>query len=356
MSFLARRLARSQVTRTFSTSVRRLGGGGVGEGQAAPTYVHKFLKEPPTVAVVGCPFSGGQARPGVDLGPNALVEFGLLNQIKQLGWNVSYDGAKPFADIAHTRHDADDAVDPPSHNMKNARLVSAVCERLAEVVGQHAKRGELPVTVGGDHSLALGSIAGTMSKHPDACVLWIDAHADINTPLTTTTGNLHGCPVSFLLGLDGTDVAPFNKWAKPCLSPNRIVYIGLRDVDPAEKRILRENNIKCFTMHDVDKYGIGACVQKALDHVNPERTRPVHLSFDVDATDPSVAGSTGTPVRGGLTFREGHYICEAVAETGCLVALDIMEVNPTLGDEKLVEQTVAVGCSLARAALGETLL
>ncbi|KAJ9124660.1 Arginase, catabolizes arginine to ornithine and urea [Naganishia onofrii] len=109
-------------------------------------------------------------------------------------------------------------------------------------------------------------------------------------------------------------------------------------------------------MHDVDKYGIGACVQKALDHVNPERTRPVHLSFDVDATDPSVAGSTGTPVRGGLTFREGHYICEAVAETGCLVALDIMEVNPTLGDEKLVEQTVAVGCSLARAALGETLL
>lgn len=178
-------------------------------------------------------------------------------------------------------------------------------------------------------------------------------------------------------------------------SAQRSVYIGLRDVDPAEKRILRENKIKCFTMHDVDKYGIGQVVEMALDHVNKGRTRPVHLSFDVDATDPSVAGSesergrgkalalraddlrlgTGTPVRGGLSFREGHYICEAVAETGCLVALDIMvsapsslpsrgtpadtvaqEVNPTLGDAKLVEQTVAVGCSLTRAALGETLL
>lgn len=109
-------------------------------------------------------------------------------------------------------------------------------------------------------------------------------------------------------------------------------------------------------MHEVDKYGIGRVVEMALAHVNPNNDRPVHLSFDVDACDPSVAGSTGTPVRGGLTFREGHYVCEAVAETGCLVALDIMEVNPTLGDERSVKETVAIGCSLTRAALGETLL
>jgi len=154
------------------------------------------------------------------------------------------------------------------------------------------------------------------------------------------TGHLHGMPVSFLMGL-GSKIPEFS-WIKPLLTPDRIVYIGLRDVDPGEKRILREHNIKGFSMHEVDKYGIGKVVQMALDHVNPGRHRPIHLSFDVDALDPSVAPSTGTPVsivfknhpiailtigyqvRGGLTFREGHYICEEIAETGLLVALDLM--------------------------------
>ncbi|KAI5449572.1 Arginase, catabolizes arginine to ornithine and urea [Naganishia albida] len=392
-------LLRQQLPRrTLTTSARRLGGAGVGKAQERPTYRHKFLKEPAEVALVGCPFSGGQARAGVDLGPSALIKYGLLDQVRHLGWQASYDPAASFtsdnpynplpksdapkggektlvredptspADPDRTRGTEDEAAapkvleyvqrlpDPPIGNMKKPRLVSSVCEKLSGVVKGYAERGVMPVTLGGDHSLAMGTIAGSMAAYPEACVIWIDAHADINTPLTTDTGNLHGCPVSFLLGLEGTDVAPFNEWIKPCLRPDRLVYIGLRDVDPAEKRILRENNIKCFTMHDVDKHGIGKVVEMALAHVNPKGERPVHLSFDVDATDPSVAASTGTPVRGGLTFREGHYICEAIAETGCLVALDIMEVNPTLGSENAVEQTVAVGCSLARAALGETLL
>ena len=173
-------------------------------------------------------------------------------------------------------------------------------------------------------------------------------------------------PVSFLLGL-GEPVQEFD-WIKPVLKPNRIVYIGLRDVDAGEKRILKNSGIKAFSMHEVDKYGIGKVVEMALDHVNPSRDRPIHLSFDVDALDPTVTPSTGTPVRGGLTFREGHYICEAVYETGLLVALDIMvsshsrisasvliihqEVNPSLADPEGVKATVAVGCSLARAALG----
>lgn len=212
------------------------------------------------------------------------------------------------------------------------------------------------MTLGGDHSLAMGTIAGTKRKYPNAGVVWVDAHADINTPLTTESGNLHGCPVSFLLGLDGCDVEPFNKWLKPCLKPEDIVYIGLRDIDDAEKKILKENNIKTFTMHHVDKHGIGKVMELALQYINPSRDRPLHLSFDVDALDPTVAPSTGTPVRGGLTFREGHYITEVVAETGCLVALDIMEVNPSLLDPRSVEMTVAAGCSLTRASLGETLL
>ncbi|KAJ6618883.1 hypothetical protein B0H10DRAFT_2217372 [Mycena sp. CBHHK59/15] len=300
-----------------------------------------------TAAIVGCPFSGGQPHVGVDQGPIHMVEAGLLDQLKELGWAVKFDGHHQFEEV-------NTVSDPPVGKLKNPRLVSGVTEAVAKVVGGHAKKGELPVTLGGDHSLAMGTISGTLDAHPDACVIWIDAHADINTAESTDSGNIHGMPVSFLLGLGGP--IPEFAWVKPVLKPERIVYIGLRDVDAGEKRILKENNIKAFSMHEVDKYGIGKVVQMALDHVNPQRAFPIHLSFDVDALDPSVAPSTGTPVRGGLTFREGHYICEAIWETGLLVALDLMEVNPSLADAASVQQTVTVGCSLVRAALGETLL
>lgn len=308
---------------------------------------NKFLTNPKTAAIVGCPFSGGQAKVGVDKGPIHLVEEGLIQQLSALGWNVQFDGHHQFEEISA-------ADDPPRGKLKNPRFVARVCESVAQVVAGHAKNGKLPVVLGGDHSLAMGTIGGSLEAHPDACVIWIDAHADINTPETTDSGNIHGMPVAFLLGIAGA--VPEFTWVKPVLKPNRIVYIGLRDVDPGEKRILRENGIKAFSMHEIDKYGIGRVVDMALDAVNPNRDLPIHLSFDVDALDPSVAPSTGTPVRGGLTFREGHYICEAIHETGLLVALDLMEVNPSLSDEESVKQTVAVGCSLVRAALGETLL
>jgi arginase len=311
------------------------------------SFAHKFLPNPKTVAIVGCPFSGGQAKLGVDDGPIHLVNAGLADQLTELGWKVHFDGHHQFEDISA-------ASDPPIGKLKNPRLVSKVTEAVAKTLGEHAKNGRLCLTLGGDHSLAMGTISGTLGTYPDACVIWIDAHADINTAESTDSGNIHGMPVSFLLGI-GSKIPEF-AWVKPALAANRIVYIGLRDVDAGEKRILKENSIKAFSMHEVDKYGIGQVVEMALDHVNPQRNLPIHLSFDVDALDPSVAPSTGTPVRGGLTFREGHYICEALYETGLLVALDLMEVNPSLEDSASVQQTVAVGCSLVRAALGETLL
>ncbi|KAH9483948.1 Arginase [Psilocybe cubensis] len=308
----------------------------------------RFIPEPKTLAIVGCPFSPDfKPKAGVDQGPIHLVEAGLIGQLENLGWKVVFDGHHQFEEI-NALHD------PPIGILKNPRLVSRVTQSVAQVVGEHAAKGQLPVTLGGDHSLAMGTISGTLSKYPDACVVWIDAHADINTVDSTESGNIHGMPVSFLLGI-GSKVEEFS-WVKPILKANRLVYIGLRDVDAGEKKILRDNNIKAFSMHEVDKYGIGKVVEMALDHVNPGRDKPIHLSFDVDALDPSVAPSTGTPVRGGLTFREGHYICEAIYETGLLVGLDLMEVNPSLADQASVEQTVAVGCSLLRSALGETLL
>ncbi|KAI9511779.1 arginase [Russula earlei] len=327
----------------------------------------KFITEPKTVSIVGCPFSGGQRRVGVDKGPIHLVNAGLVDQLKDLGWAVEFNGHHQFEDISAE-------VDPPIGKLKNPRLVSKVTEAVAQVVGDHTRRRSLPLTLGGDHSLAMGTIAGTLSGYPDACVIWVDAHADINTTETTDsgawyatytflTGNIHGMPLAFLTSLSGSNSlsdtkdsqsVPFSWLDSVHLPPSRLAYIGLRDVDKGEKMILLEHNIAAFSMHEVDRYGIGTVVEMALDRVNPDRSKPIHLSFDVDALDPSVAPSTGTPVRGGLTFREGHYICERLYETGLLVAVDLMEVNPSLKDAADAQQTVAVGCSLVRAALGRS--
>lgn len=301
-------------------------------------------------AVVMCPFSGGQSRDGVDTGPSHLLAAGLIKSIESVGYQAE------LYELSPSRIPKEE--DPDIWLLKNPRLVSDTNRELANLIGTRATLGELVVTIGGDHSLAIGTLSGTLAAYPDACVIWVDAHADINTPQTTTTGNLHGCPISFLLSTlhAGKDLEPF-KWIKPHLQPDRLVYIGLRDVDVAEREILRKNNIRCFTMHEIDKYGVGKVVEMAIESVNKDLTRPIHLSFDVDAMDPSVAPSTGTPVRGGLTFREGNYICEAVYETGCLVALDLMEVNPGLmTDKEDVGKTLSVSLSLIKSALGESLL
>ncbi|KAJ2813775.1 Arginase, catabolizes arginine to ornithine and urea [Coemansia furcata] len=314
----------------------------------------KFLKNPHTIGITCVPFSGGQPKGGVDDGPVEMIRFGIVDQIEGMGYDVTIsDGMDKYRTMRP-------ASDPPVGKLKNPRYVSMAARRVADQVRAHCTSGSMALTLGGDHSIAMGTLVGSTAVYgDDLCVLWIDAHADINTPATTDSGNLHGCPLSFILGLcDKQDQAADDLfgWIKPCVRTDSLVYIGLRDVDSGEKAILRKHGIKAFSMHDVDRYGIGRVVEMALDHVNPHRTRPIHMSFDVDALDPSVAPATGTPVRGGLTFREGHYICEAVAETGCLVALDLVEVNPALGDPESLRQTVAVGCSLVRCSLGETLL
>ncbi|MBW0476152.1 hypothetical protein O181_015867 [Austropuccinia psidii MF-1] len=311
---------------------------------------HRFLKQPKVAAVITCPFSGGQPRAGVDSAPNCLVEQGLLKSIKSVGYSTILDPLEP---LKIPKQD-----DPDIGKLKNPLSVVQTNKQLMEKINSHTKNGELIVTIGGDHSLGIGTLSATLNAFPDACVIWVDAHADINTPETTESGNLHGCPLSFLLSTlhAGKDLEPF-KWIKPILRPDRLVYIGLRDIDHAERDILRKNNILCFTMHEIDKYGIGKVLEMTLNTVNRHQNVPIHLSFDVDALDPSVAPATGTPVRGGLSFREGHYVCEEIYKTGCLVALDLMEVNPTLmTNESDVAQTLNVAQSLIRSALGETLL
>lgn len=321
----------------------------------------KFLSSPSELGVVAVGFSGGQCKPGVDAAPSALIEAGLLTQLhSELGYRLHGH------DTVHLYRDLEPAEDPPYRNMKKPLAVSAVTRRIAEQTYEQAREGRMVLTLGGDHSIAIGTIGGVAKAikerfqgRREVAVIWVDAHADINTPETSDSGNIHGMPVSFLTGLATEDKEDYFGWLKDenRISVNKLVYIGLRDVDAGEKKILRDNKIKAFSMFDIDRHGIGRVMEMALAHIGIDT--PIHLSFDVDALDPMWAPSTGTPVRGGLTLREGDYICECVHETGQLVAMDLVEVNPSLtpaeGDVG-GHETVRAGCSLVRCALGESLL
>ncbi|TKA73917.1 hypothetical protein B0A55_05049 [Friedmanniomyces simplex] len=321
----------------------------------APTIQPKFLKNRNDLGLVAVGFSGGQCKPGVDAAPMALIESGLVDQLKDdLEYNIHYDGQ------VHAYGELMPKEDPDHRNMKKPRAVSAVTQQLSKQVYEHAKEGRFVLTLGGDHSIAIGTISGTAKAMRerlgrDIAVIWVDAHADINTPETSDSGNIHGMPVAFLTGLatDKPD-APFG-WLEEDqrISVKKLVYIGLRDIDRGEKKILREHGIKAFSMHDVDRHGIGKVMDMALGWIGSDT--PIHLSFDIDALDPMWAPSTGTAVRGGLTLREGDFIAECVHETGSLIALDLVEVNPSL-EEHGAAETVRAGCSIVRCALGDTLL
>ncbi|KAL9132195.1 MAG: hypothetical protein Q9175_006574 [Cornicularia normoerica] len=319
------------------------------------TIPHKFLSAGNELGVVAVGFSGGQCKPGVDAAPTALISAGLITQLKDdLGYTLHHD------DTVHSYSSLIPSSDPDYRNMKNPLAVSAVTKQLSTQVYDHAKHGRLVLTLGGDHSIAIGTIAGTSRAIKERlgremAVIWVDAHADINTPETSESGNIHGMPVAFLTGLAKEEKADIFGWLgeEKALSMKKLVYIGLRDIDRGEKKILREHGIKAFSMHDIDKYGIGRVMEMALGHIGHDT--PIHLSFDVDALDPQWAPSTGTPVRGGLTLREGDYIAECVHETGSLVAMDLVEVNPSL-EAVGAADTIRAGCSLVRCALGDTLL
>jgi arginase len=215
----------------------------------------KFLSNPEDIGVVAVGFSGGQCKPGVDAAPAALIESGLLTQLREeLGYKLHGD------DTVHLYTDLAPESDPDYRTMKNPRAVSAVTRRIAEQTYEHASKGRLVLTLGGDHSIAVGTIAGTAKGTRerigrDIAVIWVDAHADINTPESSDSGNIHGMPVAFLTGLAKDDNEDFFGWIKDDMriSVKKLVYIGLRDVDSAEKRILRENNIKAFSMFDIDR-------------------------------------------------------------------------------------------------------
>lgn len=321
----------------------------------------------PQVTILGIPFRGGQPKGGVDLAPAALRDAGLERIAKDLGYSVKDLGNIDAGENAHEQ-----TVDEVK--AKNSRWVGDVNRKAADLVVKELNGGKTDnflLSIGGDHSIAIGTISGLLDTYAsprqndgDLCVVWVDAHADINTPAGSVSGNIHGMPVSFLMreeSLVDSWTIPGFEWMDPSsttrnrrLNPRKLVYIGLRDVDEDEEEILRRFNIKSYRMPDVRSKGINKVMEEIVEYLNlgnDSSKDRLHLSFDIDGLDPGACPATGTAVEGGLTVDEGRAICEACGKTGRLVSMDLVEVNPALSDEAGALQTVQAGLSLVQTAL-----
>ncbi|GAC1660021.1 MAG: arginase [Candidatus Elarobacter sp.] len=284
------------------------------------------------VDVIGVPMDLGADRRGVDMGPSAIRYARLKESLEKLGIDVT--------DHGNLRVPVPESATVAEQNAKYYPIIKAVCDELADLVDGVVRQGGFPLVLGGDHSIAIGTIAGVARARGKAPgVIWVDAHGDINTPLTSPSGNVHGMPVHFALEEHAVD-------------PRRMVFIGLRDVDEGEKRAIRELGVKAFTMADVDRLGMSRVVDEALAIV-ADGENSVHISFDMDGVDPQEAPGVGTPVRGGITYREAHLLMEGAAASGTLGSLEITEINPILDSEN---RTAILAVELILSALGKTTL
>lgn len=295
------------------------------------------------IAVIGAPLDlGAGGRRGVDMGPSAIRYAGLGERIAALGHRCSDRGDVP-APIRETAA-------PGNPRALYLDAIRATCEEVARRVAEAARRGELPLVLGGDHSVALGTLGGLAAVHGPGAVLWIDAHGDLNTPETTPSGNVHGMPLAAALGLGG-DGFESDVWPLPAVETSETVLIGGRSFDEGERALIREHGLTVFTMTEIDSQGIEAVVRAALERVSGAGF--VHLSLDLDAIDPEFAPGVGTPVRGGLSYREAHLAMELIAEADVLGSLELVEVNPILDHEN---ETARLAVELAASALGARIL
>ncbi|HEX2110099.1 MAG TPA: arginase [Gaiellaceae bacterium] len=294
------------------------------------------------VAIIGAELDLGAGRRGVDMGPSAIRYAGLGERLEAIGLDVD--------DLGNVDAALPETVATGSERARFLAEIKATCERIADQVGRAAAAGRIPVVLGGDHSIALGTVGGLAATHGAGAAIWFDAHGDLNTPETTPSGNVHGMPLAVALG-QAVDGFRSDAWPLPALDPARVSLIGVRSLDDGERRIVRELGIGVHTMSEIDRRGVVEVVRDALARA---RGAPfVHVSLDMDVVDPDVAPGVGTPVRGGLSYREAHLAMELVAESGVLDSLEIVEVNPILDR---VNETAALAVELAASALGARIL
>jgi arginase len=300
------------------------------------------------VHIIGVPLDLGGGRRGVDMGPSAFRIAGLGDQIGSLGYVVTDKGDLP-APIPETKRPAD-------AKKKYVREIAKVCQKLYDGALKALDDGALPLVLGGDHSLAAGSVAASAAwvrrtTGKPVGVMWIDAHGDMNTPDTTTSGNVHGMPLAALLGNEPAELATIGG-VTPIVLPQHTVLVGIRNLDDQEKQQIRQAGVHVFTMKDIDRDGIAKVAERALALASAD-TGGIHVSFDLDVCDPAIAPGVGTPVKGGFDYREAHMIMEMVADSRRLVALDMVEVNPTLD---IRNTTAEFATELALSALGKGIL
>jgi arginase len=299
------------------------------------------------VSIIGFPMDLGAGRRGVDMGPSALRIAGLQSKLENLGYEV-HDTGDIKIEIMEKQSVQNFKLKYLNEILKTSKLLASKVEKVLD-------RGEFPLCIGGDHSMALGTIAGISSycrrKRLKLGVIWIDAHTDMNTEETTPTGNIHGMPLAASLGIGNERLVNLNGFS-PKLDPQNCALIGIRSIDDAEKKTIKNMKIPISTMADIDKTGIYRIMVKVLKHFR-ESVDHIHISFDVDSVDPIVASGVGTPVPGGLSYREAHLVMESIAECGCMSSLEVTEVNPILDSQN---KTAVFTTDLIASSMGQRIL
>ncbi len=299
------------------------------------------------IKVIGVPLDLGQDRRGVDMGPSAIRVANVNARLRALGYEVEDAGnvhvvlpeMKPFGD----------------RRAKYLNEIAETCQRLARQVRTALRQGFAPLVLGGDHSIAIGTVAG-LSKHfqdrrKRVGLIWIDAHADMNTPQTSPSGNIHGMPLACCVGLGPRELTHLPGYA-PMVRPASVALVGVRDVDALEKPHVRRSGVRAFTMRHIDERGMRAVMEEAID-IASQGTAGFHVSLDMDYIDPAEAPGVGTPIRGGGTYREAHLALEMISDTGRMVSMEIVEVNPVLDSGN---RTAILAVELAMSAFGKRIL
>jgi len=300
-----------------------------------------------SIGIIGVPCDLGANIRGACMGPAAIRIAGLKHQLEMLPRQV-----KDYGDVLVPERDA---VDPENVNSRFLPQISQLCQSLYQKVSNVLLDGHLPIILGGDHALAIGSISAVQDYHQDkgekVGVIWVDAHSDVNTPETSPSGNIHGMPLAVLLGQGHETLKNIAKH-QPTFEQQDVILLGIRHLDQRETDFLKHHGIRYYTMRTLDERGAYACIKEALDHLQ-QRVDKIHVSFDIDGVDPVHAPGVSTPVSGGLTFREAHLILEMIAETRLLSSMDIVELNPT---KDKANQTAELAIELILSALGKCII
>ena len=299
------------------------------------------------IRIIGVPMDLGQSRRGVDMGPSALRVAGLQSRLKQLGHTVE--------DIGNVAVKQPEEQPYGEKRAKYLNEIAETCRGLAEMTEQTLSEGLLPLVLGGDHSIAIGSCSGVSDffrkQSKKIGYLWLDAHGDMNTPESSPSGNVHGMPLAALIGYGAPELVELLGY-KPKIEPRNVAIVGVRDLDPKERRLVKDSGVHALTMRDIDERGMREVMSEALRFAMDD-TDGVAVSLDMDVIDPSDAPGVGTPVRGGITYREAHLAMEMIADSEAMVSLEIVEINPVID---LHNTTALLGVEMVLSATGKKIL